>query len=1057
MITFSSSLAERIKLQRRILPKGFNGGISSRETGVSKQKLYEVTVVDDHWTTNRKIGFSRHEIIVADFQELHEVAVNRASETTTQNGFNGGISNREKGVSEQELYEVTVVNDHWTEDKEIGYFGHEITVADDQELHEADVNNTSETTTQNDGNGIKEIDHSEFKESAVKTRSIQDVYSFSCRTHIYAVPSSDDSYSNEKLVTLEEEEEEEPDDILEKSCKYNYESESHDADHLDYSPPKKKEKVCFGTVERKNKNHIVQKTSMKRKNKKLMDESNDFHVHEKGNVKDKVKGDCMKLDHESVVKYQKFRKGRRKDDANSVDAILDSIIKKESVHGKEGGDSIPLQFKFDDSEDECSSQKTNESYVEDLFQEMDFELASEEIGSYRTPTVSFILCNVENEDQEDAETNPLKLCQRGEHGDAYLEEQTGMRCRLCGAVVLESRYVIPKLAINLKIEANTAHDKCKRSNLFYEQQLSCSENLYSKDSNFNHPLGIFNKTEGTVWELISTDIQAHLYPHQQEGFKFLWENLAGTIQLSRLNRLDPCTDGHGGGGCIISHAPGTGKTLLTIVFIESFVKKFPKCCPVIIAPASMLLTWEAEFKKWQVGLSFINLNNSDYLRKKMMNDISRPSKHLLRAMKISSWSNGGCVLGVSYYLYEKLAGNREKKNLEKMGNILRDVPGLVVLDEGHTPRNQNSKIWNTLLNLKTKNRVILSGTPFQNNFRELFNTLRLVRPETASSILNEKEFAHMIYENNKKEPKDIKKLKAIISPFVHVHEGHILENKLPGLIQSVVLLSPLPFQKALIEKLGNFTRTFEYEHKVALMSVHPSLILHCSLSDIEKESVNKQELKSWRLQPDVGVKTRFVMELIRLSVPHEKVLIFSQYIQPLKLLKDQIAFAFGWDVEKEVMIIKGMIHQNLRQTIINDFNNPNSKMKVLLASTRCCSEGIHLTGASRVVLLDVVWNPSVERQAISRAYRLGQKKVVYTYHLMTAGTTEEEKYDKQVEKGRLAEMVFSSTAMAGGQPKNKKNVDASELNDKILEQMVDHQKLKDMFKEIRYPESQTRV
>ena len=156
------------------------------------------------------------------------------------------------------------------------------------------------------------------------------------------------------------------------------------------------------------------------------------------------------------------------------------------------------------------------------------------------------------------------------------------------------------------------------------------------------------------------------------------------------------------------------------------------------------------------------------------------------------------------------------------------------------------------------------------------------------------------------------------------------------------------------------------------------------------------------------------MELIRLSISlNEKVLIFSQYIPPLELLKDQIALAFAWEDGSEIMMIEGKIHQKVRQTVINGFNDPNSKIKVLLASTKCCSEGIHLTGASRVVLLDVVWNPSVERQAISRAYRLGQKKMVYTYHLMAAGTTEEEKYDRQVAKGRLAELVFLAYTVSG--------------------------------------------
>ena len=80
----------------------------------------------------------------------------------------------------------------------------------------------------------------------------------------------------------------------------------------------------------------------------------------------------------------------------------------------------------------------------------------------------------------------------------------------------------------------------------------------------------------------------------------------------------------------------------------------------------------------------------------------------------------------------------------------------------------------------------------------------------------------------------------------------------------------------------------------------------------------------------------------------------------------------------------GKLDVNQRQISINSLNDPKSDVKVLLASTKACSEGISLIGASRVVLLDVLWNPSVEQQAISRAYRTGQKKFVHVYCPVTS-------------------------------------------------------------------------
>lgn len=147
-------------------------------------------------------------------------------------------------------------------------------------------------------------------------------------------------------------------------------------------------------------------------------------------------------------------------------------------------------------------------------------------------------------------------------------------------------------------------------------------------------------------------------------------------------------------------------------------------------------------------IPFYNLNNLEHVRNK---DVSR-------AMKLRAWRNGRSILAVSYNLYEKLAGEKfikqtgkEKKvkvviskELEKLRKILLELPGSVVLDEGHAPRNQRSCIWNAILKLQTKNLVILSGTPFQNNFEELFNTLRLVRPGTADARAEENDFADMI-------------------------------------------------------------------------------------------------------------------------------------------------------------------------------------------------------------------------------------------------------------------------------------------------------------------------
>lgn len=569
-----------------------------------------------------------------------------------------------------------------------------------------------------------------------------------------------------------------------------------------------------------------------------------------------------------------------------------------------------------------------------------------------------------------------------------------------------------------------------------------------------------------------------MYEHQQEGFEFLWKNLAGSINLEELKSTDP----GGVGGCIISHAPGTGKTRLTIVFVESYLKLFPNCRPVIIAPASMLLTWEEEFRKWNVEFPFLNLNNLEVLGKEnktalgLLDGANRRNKDAIRWVKIYSWDKGRSILGISYSLFEKLTGekNLQEKTIGKgkivtidnkmkaLRKILLEKPGLVVLDEGHTPRNQRSNIWNALLKLHTERRVILSGTPFQNNFAELFNTLRIVRPAIANVLAHEKTFSEMItsrrmssgrnykgenYQSNltpEVVDRAVEKLKISMSPFVHVHKGTILMQSLPGLRDCVILLKPPSLQKSLIEKLEGSPSTFEFEHKVALISVHPYLFQHSDLTEEQRTGIDLDAVEASKLNPNEGVKTKFILEFVRLTTAmNEKVLIFSQYILPLELIKEQLKEFLKWDDGKQILQMQGRLDQKQRQVLINVFNDPHSESRVMLASTRCCSEGISLVGASRVILLDVVWNPSVERQAICRAYRIGQKKFVYTYHLMTSGTSEADKYCRQAEKERLSELVFSSSNESNDQANPSLGIE-----DRILEEMVVHEKLKEMFEKI---------
>lgn len=601
--------------------------------------------------------------------------------------------------------------------------------------------------------------------------------------------------------------------------------------------------------------------------------------------------------------------------------------------------------------------------------------------------------------------------------------------------------------------------------------------------------GFCGHIKGTVWNLIPGIINT-MYNHQREAFEFMWTNLAGGINLNELTkgaRPDVI------GGCVISHAPGTGKTRLTIVFIQTYMKVFSECRPMIIAPSGMLLAWEKEFRKWNVGIPFHILNSVEYSGnedKSMLKLVCKEprSEKLTRLVKLYSWDRGNGILGISYGLFKKLTGETSKSSLDmKIRGILLEKPGLLVLDEGHTPRNERSLIWKALGKVKTEKRIILSGTPFQNNFLELYNILCLVRPKFAEKISNRTPKVSRRKSDFALEKRDIfpgkyvgkgvwtsltshvtddnaEEVRSILKPFVHIHNGNILQS-LPGLRECLIVLNPFSQQKKIIEKIEKIglAHNFEYEYNISLVSIHPSLATHINMPEEDALVIDKNLLEDLRSNPCEGVKTKFVVELVRLcEALKEKVLIFSQYIQPLSLIKEQLMKLFNWSEGKEIIQMDGKILPRNRQASIEIFNDIESEARVLLASTRACCEGISLTGASRVVLLDVVWNPAVGRQAISRAYRIGQEKFVYTYNLITSGTGEREKYERQAKKDHLSRLLFSPeidlhNVRNSLSQSEKEHSDKLVSEDKILEEMTSHDKLKDMFIEIYYPPTESNI
>uniref|UniRef100_A0A803L5Q6 Uncharacterized protein n=1 Tax=Chenopodium quinoa TaxID=63459 RepID=A0A803L5Q6_CHEQI len=690
---------------------------------------------------------------------------------------------------------------------------------------------------------------------------------------------------------------------------------------------------------------------------------------------------------------------------------------------------LPLKFKFGVEKLVVHEKSEDELEVESLFNDLDYALRACNIGADK-PTVYNNDGDSEDVPSDDA-ISQEELCAKGKH---YLihDDEIGVICKFCSYVHLEIKHVMP----DFNKDPFGMGNRRDYGRFLYNNSMAC-DGFQFHDSSYDRQGDHFSPSDdiqGTVWDLVP-GVKRNLYPHQRDGFEFIWKNIAGGIKIDEL--LEPTASGLG--GCIICHAPGTGKTRLAVVFVQSFMKQYQMANPLIIAPSVMLRAWEEEFAKWKFDIPFFNLNENELYGKEdpEIQTYARDTKNdkTIRYIKLLTWALGKGVLGVSYCLFAKLAG--EEGTNKKVREILLTKPGILVLDEGHIPRNEKSNIWKVLSQISTKRRVILSGTPFQNNFEELHNTIALVREEIGTPILS------AYYEQDDRR---IEELKKRIKPFVHVHKGEILRERLKGLFHSLIMLKPSNLQKRCFQHLaGKRLNRFLYDNLVSITSVHPSIF--CDENVKTPNFVNDalmDLLKKHKTDLNAGIKTRFLVELIKLS-KGERVLVFGQYIPPLIFIADLLKAAFGWNMGSELLYMHGKQDMKERQSMIRLFNDPKSEARVLLASIKACGEGIHLVGASRVVLLDVVWNPSVERQAISRAYRLGQEKDVFVYHLITSETREEEKYQRQATKERLSELMFSSEESV-----EKMNTRSRISEDRVLEEMILHEKTKPMFVKVIY-------
>ncbi|XP_011088450.1 protein CHROMATIN REMODELING 35 isoform X1 [Sesamum indicum] len=701
---------------------------------------------------------------------------------------------------------------------------------------------------------------------------------------------------------------------------------------------------------------------------------------------------------------------------NQSSREADAYVDDEAEPAHSGGVTETIKDKGeyvgpeDDMEDESGElSDTNSDGLGDIWNEMTVALECS-----KDATEDATLDEYDAGDEEECEHSFI------------LKDDIGDVCRICGVI----RRGIEKI-----IEYNFS--KGTRSTRTYRYEGRTTREL---DQTEIFPDG-FKLSDG---DFTAAEICPHprhrkeMKPHQIEGFNFLLSNLV--------------TDNPG--GCIMAHAPGSGKTFMIISFLQSFMAKYPGARPLVVLPRGILAIWKKEFLRWQVeGIPLYDFYSV------------KADSRAQQLEVLKEWVKERSILFLGYKQFSSIICDTDDGQVAvACQNYLLKVPSILILDEGHTPRNQDTDVLTSLERVETARKVVLSGTLYQNHVKEVFNILNLVRPkflkmETSKAIRRrilsraeissrrnlmkhgrENEFYELIEhtlikdENHMRKVTVIQDLREMTRKVLHYYKGDNLDE-LPGLVDFAVFLRLSPWQKSEVKELTkSLARKFTISAQGSAIYVHPKLKALAKNSGV-KDRVDEEKIDVVVEKLDVkeGAKLNFYLNLLQLCESSaEKLLVFSQYLLPLKFLERMTAKVKGYSVGREMFMITGDSDAETRESSMEKFNC-SPEARVFFGSIRACGEGISLVGASRIIILDVHLNPSVTRQAIGRAFRPGQVKKVYTYRLIASGSPEEVDHITCFKKESIAKMWFEWDQCSGHQNPEMETVDVNNCGDIFLE------------------------
>ncbi|KAL9258714.1 ATP-dependent DNA helicase DDM1-like protein [Drosera capensis] len=504
-------------------------------------------------------------------------------------------------------------------------------------------------------------------------------------------------------------------------------------------------------------------------------------------------------------------------------------------------------------------------------------------------------------------------------------------------------------------------------------------------------------------ELIPLLTGGQLKPYQLKGVKWLislWQNGLNGILADQM---------------------GLGKTIQTIGLLAHLKGKGLDGPYLVIAPLSTLSNWINEISRFIPSVNAIIYHGD----KKERNEIR--VNHMPRTI--------GPKFPIVVTSYE-VALNDAKRYLRHY------KWKYVVVDEGHRLKNSKCKLVKELKQLSMENKLLLTGTPLQNNLAELWSLLNFILPDIFSSHEEFESWFDLSGKCSNEAMKEeleekrrvhvVSKLHAILRPFLLRRMKSDVELMLPWKKEIILYATMTDHQKNIQEHLINKKlENYLTEHsetgrgfKGRLNNLMIQLRKNCNHPDLLESAVGDTYLYPpvEQIVSQCG-KFRLLDKLLtRLFSLKHKVLIFSQWTKVL----DIIEYYFS---EKgfEVCRIDGKVKLAERKRQIKEFNDPESNYRIFILSTRAGGLGINLTAADTCILYDSDWNPQVDLQAMDRCHRIGQTKPVHVYRLATAQSVEGRILKRAFSKLKLEHVVIAKGQFQQERAKSNETMEEEDL------------------------------